>query len=62
MVDAFWFGSTQANQCTRYYQLILQKGIEHQGMINAQGFEEIVDDLLFQSPGSSTCKRLLDDC
>jgi hypothetical protein len=34
------------------YQFILHNGIEHEEMINAIGFEELADDLLFTSPGS----------
>jgi hypothetical protein len=34
------------------YQSILHNGIEHQGIINALEFEEIVDDLLFPLPGA----------
>jgi hypothetical protein len=34
------------------YQFILHNGIEHKEMTNAIGFEELVDNLLFTSPGS----------
>jgi hypothetical protein len=34
------------------YQFILHNGIEHEEMINALGFEELADDILFTSPGS----------
>jgi hypothetical protein len=34
------------------YQFILHNGIGHEEMINALGFEELADDLMFTSPGS----------
>jgi hypothetical protein len=35
------------------YQFVLHNGIEHEERINAIGFEELADDLLFTSPGSA---------
>jgi hypothetical protein len=34
------------------YQFILHNGIEHKEMINALGFEEVADNILFTSPES----------